>query len=136
MSKVLSIRLKDEQFSRLQRVARALNRTPPEAAMLLLEETLRARDFAFIEFRDSPIGRQAYLQGSRLAVWQAVIVARSYGGDVAQSATHLGIPNTQMMALLTYAAAYPAEIEVAIADNIAAEERIRELIPTVTVVAV
>ena len=136
MSKMLSMRLNDDQFARLQRAARALNRKPAEAAVLLLEEALRERDFHFIEFRDSAIGRQAYLQGSRLTVWQAVIVARSFSGDVAQAAAHLGIPENQMTALLAYAAAHPAEIEAAIAANAAAEERIQELIPTVEIVVV
>ena len=135
MSKMLSMRLNDDQFARLQQAASALNRKPAEAAVLLLEEALRERDFLFVEYRDSAIGRQAYLQGSRLTVWQAMIVARSYGGDVAQAAAHLGIPENQMAALLAYAPAYPAEIEAAIADN-AAEERIQELIPNVEIVAV
>jgi hypothetical protein len=36
--------------------------------MLPLEEPLRRRGFASIELRDSPVGRQAYLIGTRLAV--------------------------------------------------------------------
>ena len=69
MSKVVSMRLKDEQVDRLERAARRLGRSPSEAAALLLEEALRQRDFALIEFRDSPVGRQAYVHGTRLAVW-------------------------------------------------------------------
>lgn len=136
MSKVMSLRLKDAQMARLQRAARSLGKTPSAAAVLLLEESLREREFAFIEFRDSAVGRQAYLQGSRLAVWQAVIVARSYGDDLARTAAHLAIPANQMAALLAYAAAYPDEIEAAIADNTAAEERIREIIPSVDLLVV
>jgi hypothetical protein len=130
------MRLSDDQTARLQRAARALNRTPAAAAALLLEEALRERDFPFIEFRDSAIGRQAYLQGSRLTVWQAVIVARSFGGDVAATAAHLDLPVNQAAALLAYAAAYRDEIETAIADNDANEERIQQLIPSVRIVAV
>jgi hypothetical protein len=76
MSKVMSLRLKDEQVTRLQQAARSLGRSPSQAAVLLLEEALRARDFAFVEFRDSAFGRQAFLQGTRLAVWQVVATWR------------------------------------------------------------
>jgi uncharacterized protein (DUF433 family) len=136
MSKVVSMRLTDEQIARLQRVARSLNRTQAEAAALLLEEALRGREFPFIEFRDSAIGRQAYLQGSRLTVWQAVIIARSYGGDIAQTAAHLEITENQVAALLAYASAYPTEVEATIVDNYSNEERIQVLVPSVQIVAV
>jgi hypothetical protein len=103
MSKVVSIRLKDEQATRLARAARALDRTPSETIVLLLEEALRRREFAFIEFRDSAFGRQAFLQGSRLAVWQAELIARDYDHDVARVAEHLLLPDVQVQALLASA---------------------------------
>ena len=58
MSKVVSLRLKDDQVERLQRAVCRMGRTPSEAAALLLEEALRQRDFAFMEFRDSLAGRR------------------------------------------------------------------------------
>ena len=69
MSRVMSLRLQDSQIERLNRAARSSGRTASETAAILLEEALRQREFAFIEFRDSPVGRQAYLQGTRLAAW-------------------------------------------------------------------
>jgi hypothetical protein len=60
VSKVVSLRLRDDQVERLQRTARYLGRSPTETAALLLEESLREREFAGIEFRDSPVGRQAF----------------------------------------------------------------------------
>lgn len=136
MSKVMSLRLKDDQFERLGRVARRLGRTPSEAASLLLEESLRQRDFAFVEFRDSSVGRQAYLQGTRLAVWQVAALARSFDGDAARTAAHLEVPAVAVAAALAYAGAYPAEIEAAIADNAATAADLVRLIPTLEVVAV
>ncbi len=136
MSKVISLRLQDDQVTRLQRTARALGRTLSEAASLLIEEGLRQREFAFVEFRDSPVGRQAYLQGTRLAVWHVVMIARSYGGDVDRTAEHLGIPARQVAAALQYAAVYPSEIESAIEDNEAAAERLPHLIPNLRIMRV
>ncbi len=136
MGKVLSLRLKDDQLERLQRAARRLGRTPSETAALLLEESLRAREFAFIEFRDSPVGRQAYLQGTRLAVWQIVSLARCFGGDVAQTAAHLDLPASQVAAALHYAAAYPAEIDAAIADSRDSAADLIKMIPTLEVITI
>ena len=136
MSKVISLRLKDDQMQRLERAARRLGRTPSEAAALLLEESLRQREFAFIEFRDSPVGRQAYLQGTRLTVWQVVSLARIYGGDVAQTAAHLELPAVYITAALRYATAYPAEIDAAIADNACTPADLTQLIPNLEVIEV
>ena len=92
MSRVVSLRLKDHQVERLERAARSLGHRPSEAAALLLDEALRQRELAFIEFRDSSVGRQAYLQGTRLAVWQIASLARSLAGDVNRTAAQLEIP--------------------------------------------
>jgi len=117
MSKVMSLRLNDDQAARLERTARSLGKTPAQAAILLLEEALREREFPCITFRDSAFGRQAFLQGTRLAVWQVAGVARSLGGDVQQ-----------------VAAAYPDEIQAAIEDNEAAEARLAQWVPTLEIV--
>ena len=117
MSKVISLRLKDRPLESLQRVARRMGRTPTEAAAMLLDEMLRQCEFAFIEFRNSPVGRQAYLRGTRLKVWQIVAIARDYEGDVTKTAAHLSVPLLQVAAALRYASAFPEEIEAAIKDN-------------------
>lgn len=74
-------------------------------------------EFAFIQFRDSIVGRQAYVQGTGLAVWEVVFVARAYGMDVARAAEHLEWPENKVQAALNYAAAYPDEIQAALEDN-------------------
>lgn len=117
MSHVISLRLRDEQMERMRRVARRMNKSASETAATLLEEALRASEFAFIVFHDSPVGRQAYIQGSGLAVWEVVKLARAYGGDATRAAEALGWPEVKVRAALNYAAAYPDEIEAAIADS-------------------
>jgi len=136
MSKVVSMRLKDDQVQRLGRAARRLGRTPSEAAALLLEEALRLGEFAFIEFRDSAVGRQAYLKGSRLTVWQVISLLNSIDGDVEQTAAMLEIPSTWVQAAVAYARAYPAEIEAAIADNTTDVDRLSRLIPNLQIVTI
>ncbi|MCX6378775.1 MAG: transcriptional regulator [Armatimonadetes bacterium] len=118
MSRVVSMRLQEAQMERLQKVARTLGKTPSETGSVLLEEKLRETDFAFIEFRSSSIGRQAYMKGSRLAVWQVLHVAQSYfQGDAEQTAQHFGRPLAWAKAAFHYYEAYPQEIEQAIADH-------------------
>lgn len=136
MSKVISLRLKDDQYNRLQRAARRLGRTPSESAVTMLEEALRQREFAFVEFRDSPVGRQAYLQGTRLAVWQVESLARDYGRNLKQMANNLAIPVERLAAALNYAAVYPAEVEAAISDNDLTPETIRQLVPNLEIVGI
>lgn len=136
MSTVLSLRLRDDQKERLQRAARQLGRSPSETAALLLEEALRQREFAFIEFRDSRAGRQAYLKGTRLAIWQVASIARSFDGDPAGVAAHLEIAIPPIAAALAYGRAYPAEIEAAIDDNTHAATHLEGLVPGLRTVAV
>jgi uncharacterized protein (DUF433 family) len=129
MSKVISIRLKDDQVERLERAARQFGRRLSETAALLLEESLRHEEFTWVEFRDSPVGRQAYIQGTRLAVWQVAWLARYFDGDADRIAAHLGVPGVAVASALAYAAAYPAEIEPAIADNSKSLDELKRLIP-------
>lgn len=117
MSRVVSMRVQEHQFERLNRLARRLGKTPSETGALLMEEGLRRSDFAYLDFRDSPVGRQACVQGSGLAVWEVVHVARSCGMDPARTAEHLGWPLPKVKAALLYAEAYPEEVEQAIQDN-------------------
>lgn len=133
MSKVVSLRLKDDQVERLQRMARRLGRKPSVAAALLLEEALRESEFAFVDFRDTVVGRQAFLKGTRLKVWQVAWLARHYSGDTKRLATDLEIPEVQILGALQYAQAYPTEIEDAIADNNKSVEELRRLIPNLQV---
>ncbi len=89
-STVISMRLPVESEKRLKRMANRHGWTPSDASARLVEEGLRRSEFAFIDFRDSPAGRQAYIQGSTLAVWEIVLLVRSYKGNVAAAAKHLG----------------------------------------------
>jgi uncharacterized protein (DUF433 family) len=129
-STVVSLRVSEGQAKRLQRKARRLGRSASETGAILLEESLRREEFAFIDFRDSPVGRQAFLQGSRLSVWMIVKIARSYGGRVQKTADHLQRLPLQIQAALNYAKAFPEEIESAIKDNDAYDfARISRMLP-------
>jgi hypothetical protein len=134
VSKVLSLRLKDLQVERLTRLARRLGRTASETAALLLEEALRQGEFALIEFRDSGAGRQAYLKGSRLAIWQIVDFANAFERDIERTAARLEIAPAAVRVALSYEAAFPEEIEFALEDNRKSIEELRRLMPNLEVI--
>ncbi len=116
-SMVISMRLPTESGKRLKRMANRHGWTPSDASAKLVEEGLRRSEFAFIDFRDSPAGRQACIQGSTLAVWEIMLLTRSYKADVAAVAKHLGWPLGKVQAAVHYAEAFPEEIAEALSEN-------------------
>jgi hypothetical protein len=129
-SMVLSMRLSVESGRRLKRIANRHGWTPSDASARLVEEGLRRSEFAFLDFRDSPVGRQAYLQGSTLAVWEVFFLLRSYSGNVAAVAKHLRWAEAKVRAAVNYAEAFPEEIGEATAENDATDfETLKRMLP-------
>lgn len=116
-STVISMRLPAESGKRLKRMAVRHGWTASDASARLVEEGLRRSEFAFIDFRGSAAGRQAYVQGSSLAVWEIMLLIRSYKKDLQAVARHLGWPLAKVQAALNYADAFPAEIDDALTEN-------------------
>lgn len=130
MSKVVSTRLAEETEARLQRLARRLGKTPSETGAMLIEESLRQSEFAYIEFRNSPVGRQAYMKNSNLAVWQVMMLARELDNNVINIADHLQKTTAWVQAAFNYTEAYSSEIELAIEDDLAINyTSIKRLLP-------
>ncbi len=77
-STVISMRLPAESGNRLKRMANRHGWTASDASARLVEEGLRRSEFAFVDFRDSAAGRQAYIQGSSLAIWEVLLLVQSY----------------------------------------------------------
>ncbi len=135
-SMVLSMRLPVESGRRLKRIANRHGWTPSDASARLVEEGLRRSEFAFLDFRDSPAGRQAYMQGSTLAVWEVMFLLRSYKGNVAAVAKHLRWPEARVRAAINYAEAFPEEIDEATAENDSADfETLKRMLPQAVVFA-
>lgn len=116
-STVISMRLPEESSHRLKRLARRHGWTPSDACARLVEEGLRRSEFAFIDFRDSAVGRQACIQGSSLAVWEVMLLLQSYKDNVQGVSRHLGWPESKVAAAANYAHAYPHEIDQALAEQ-------------------
>jgi hypothetical protein len=129
-SMVLSMRLPLASGKRLKRMANRHGWTPSDASARLVEEGLRRSEFAFLDFRDSSAGRQAYIQGSTLAVWEVMLLVRSYKADVSAVAQHLEWPESKVRAAVNYAEAFPEEIQQAISENDAVDfKTLKRMLP-------
>jgi hypothetical protein len=127
---VISMRLPAESGKRLKRMANRHGWTPSDASARLVEEGLRRAEFGFIDFRDSPAGRQACLQGSTLAVWEVMLLLHSYKQDVSAVARHLKWPQVKVQAAVNYARAFPEEINEAITENETTDfETLKHMLP-------
>jgi hypothetical protein len=130
---VVSMRLPTESGNRLKRLANRHGWTPSDASARLVEEGLRRSEFAFIDFRDSPAGRQAYIQGSSLAVWEVMLLVQSYKTDVEAVSKHLKWPEAKVRAAINYAKAFPEESESALSENAATDfEALKRMLPQAT----
>ena len=128
-SVVISMRLPAESANRLKRMANRHGWTPSDASARLVEEGLRRSEFAFIDFRDSPVGRQAYIQGSTLAAWEVLLLVQSYKADVSAVGEHLKWPEAKVQAAINYAKAFPEEIEGALSENATDFEALKRMLP-------
>ena len=132
-SMVVSMRLPLASGKRLKRMANRHGWTPSDASARLVEEGLRRSEFAFIDFRDSPAGRQACIQGSSLAVWEIMLLVRSYHADTFKVAQHLGWPENKVEAAINYADAFPYEIQEALAENNSLDfVKLKRMVPQAT----
>ncbi len=89
----------------------------PSIAMDSMEEGLRRSEFAFIDFRDSAVGRQACIQGSSLAEWEVMFLLHGYQEDLVAVAKHLEWAKAKVQAAVSYAEAFPDEINRALEEN-------------------
>lgn len=78
-------------------------------ARYVIEKSLET-EFPGISFRDSLAGREAYLAGHRVAVWEVVAVYEEVK-SVARTATHFRWPRVLVTRALAYAKAFPEEIK-------------------------
>jgi hypothetical protein len=117
MTHVVSIRMRDDQLERLKRFARRWGRSQSEMGAQFIEEAMREAEFACIEFRDSVVGRQAYMQNSNLAVWEVIMIAQDHAMDAERVAAYFRRPLAWVRAAFHYYEAFPEEIDPLIADN-------------------
>ncbi len=109
-TKVQSCRIEEAHAALLARQARRRHLEVSTLSGLYLKEKALEEEYPGIGFRDSAGGREAYILGHRVAVWEVVDV---YGEakTVARTAGHFRWPPALVRCALAYARAYPKEIE-------------------------
>ena len=129
----LSVRLQRQDSELLRAFARQRQTPPRTLGSRYIVEGLRRDRFSGIDFRDTALGRTAFLAGSRLPVWMVVEVIQEYGGSVPKTARHFDRPVRQIQAAIEYAQAFPEELESALAArNAVSPADLRRLLPGLT----
>ena len=133
MSHILSLQIPDQMVEQLDRFALRLGNgmARTKAGIMLLDESLREAEFSLVEYRDSPIGRQPYMKGSGLAIWEVIMIAQQFGMDAERIAQDYKYPVEQIEAVFHFYEAYREEIDQAIEDNQIGYEAMQRLLPTI-----
>jgi uncharacterized protein (DUF433 family) len=106
---VQSCRIEKDAADLLSRQAKRRQVEVSTLSSLYLKEKALEEEFAGIGFRDSVAGREAYMLGSRVAVWEVLDVYRE-AKTIAKTADHFGWPDYLVKCALAYARAFQDEL--------------------------
>jgi uncharacterized protein (DUF433 family) len=107
---VQSCRIEVDHAALLSRQAKRRHLEVSTLSSLYLKEKALEEEFPGIGFRDSVGGREAYVLGHRVAVWEVVDVHHE-AKTIAKTADHFSWTPALVRCALAYAKAYPKEIE-------------------------
>jgi hypothetical protein len=107
---VQSCRIESTYAALLARQAKRRHLEVSTLSSLYLKEKALEEEFPGIGFRDSAGGREAYVLGHRVAVWEVVAV-NVEAKTIANTAQHFRWPPALVRCALAYAKAYPKEID-------------------------
>ena len=107
----LGVRMPQATWKLIRQISASQGRTPSDLLAEYAEEMTRMHRFCHIEFRDTPLGRMAYVKGTRTAVWLICDLVRQNRGDVRRTAKIHEWQETRVRAAVNYAKAYAEEIE-------------------------
>src|SRR5438552_8619353 len=123
----LGVRMPKSTCETIRRISASRGRTPSDLLAEYAEEISSMHRFCHIEFRDTPLGRMAYVEGTRSAVWLVCDLVRQNDGDVRKTGKLHGWPETKVRAAVNYGKAYRDEIEPLIERaNSMTEEKLRQ----------
>ena len=106
---VQSCRIDEGDAALLARQARRRHLEVSTLSSLYLKEKALEEEFPGIGFRDSAGGREAYVLGHRVAVWEVAAVWRE-AKTIAKAADHFRWTPALVRCALAYARAYPNEV--------------------------
>ena len=106
---VQSCRIEEDHAALLSRQAKRRHLEVSTLSSLYLKEKALEEEFPGIGFRDSVGGREAYVQGHRVAVWEVVDVYHE-AKTIAKTADHFRWTPALVRCALAYAKAFRNEI--------------------------
>ncbi len=106
---VQSSRIEKDDAALLALQAKRRNLEVSTLCSLYLKEKAREEEYPGIGFRDSIGGREAYLLGHRVGVWEVVRVYRE-AKTVDETAQYFGWPPALVRSALAFARAFSSEI--------------------------
>jgi len=106
---VQSCRIEAENAALLSRQAKRRHVEVSTLSSLYLKEKSREEEFPGIGFRDAIGGRESYVLGHRVAVWEVVDVYRE-AKSIAKTSDHFGWPDYLVKCALAYAKTFTVEI--------------------------
>ena len=128
----MSVRLTPEERKDLNDLSRFRGTPPTALGAQFIAEGLRTARFPGIEFRNTPLGRMAYLKNSRLAIWLLRELVHQTG-SVTKLAELLDRSAVQLEGALLYAKTFPEELDAAARLNKRAPGVLSETLPGHTV---
>src|SRR5438309_10144916 len=106
---VQSCRIEAGHAALLSRQAKRRHLEVSSLSSLYLKEKALEEEFPGIGFRDSAAGREAYVLGHRVAVWEVLGVYRE-AKTIARTANHFNWPDYLVKCALAYARAFPESV--------------------------
>lgn len=106
---VQSCRIEPEHAALLARQAKRRHLEVSTLSSLYLKEKALEEEYPGIGFRDSAGGREAYVQGHRVAVWEVADVYRETR-SIAKTADHFRWPPALIRCALAYAKTFAREL--------------------------
>src|SRR4051812_38254382 len=81
-STTLGVRLSAKTAGVIKEISASCGRTPSDLLGEYAEEIARQHKFCHIEFRSTPLGRMAYVEGTRTPVWLIADLVRQRNGNI------------------------------------------------------
>jgi hypothetical protein len=106
---VQSCRINEDHAALLSRQAKRRHLEVSTLSSLYLKEKALEEEFPGIGFRDAAGGREAYVLGQRVAVWEVEDVYRETKA-ISRTADHFGWPDYIVKCALAYSKEYPDEV--------------------------
>ena len=107
---VQSCRIEASHATLLSRQAKRRHLEVSTLSSLYLKEKAMEEEYPGVGFRDSAGGREAYLLGHRVGIWEVVAVLHE-AKTIAKTARYFRWPPALVRCALTFAQAFPVEVE-------------------------